>query len=370
MTEAKKVAASITNMLKIPVVKSILDRGKSLPWVAKEIDEWWNYDLLNRKPTSAIDENEVFRGTDLDLACFLYALVGRKAVINIPVYKGHTKKKMKESQDVISEYNRHGELLGLVPNKYFFSFNIKINDLNVIENDKVGAPRTFSLTDKTGKWYDGWQKIDFVPSRNENKFITENKLWTGNSIIFKNFIHPNRWTSFFGHKYIITKMLIERLEDYCAFLNTEVKRLLQAGIKFPKGDGPKSETYEYGASKQAKFTAFETKIYIPKTQISNDYRMLDMTQKELVSAYNIRSVYMYGVIPKLRFMTRATEYAHYTQPNYMPAWLKNVKWEQGFSEPGKRIKWERLKLFQSKVGEQSISILKRTYEKSVTVSDN
>ncbi|MCK5600565.1 hypothetical protein KAR91_01780, partial [Candidatus Pacearchaeota archaeon] len=70
----------------------------------------------------------------------------------------------------------------------------------------------------------------------------------------------------------------------------------------------------------------------------------------------------------LRFMTRASEYAHYRNSDRMPAWLKNVAWEEDFVEPGKRTKWERLKLFQPKVGEQSVSILKRTFVKSATVS--
>ena len=52
----------------------------------------------------------------------------------------------------------------------------------------------------------------------------------------------------------------------------------------------------------------------------------------------------------------------------MPHWLENVKWENDYVVPGKRIKWERLVLFQPGVGKRSVSIRKRNYEKSEIVS--
>ena len=70
----------------------------------------------------------------------------------------------------------------------------------------------------------------------------------------------------------------------------------------------------------------------------------------------------------LRFMTRVTEYAHYINPERMPAWIKNVTWEDGFREPGKRTDWQRMKLFQPEVGKHSVSILKRTYQKADQVN--
>jgi hypothetical protein len=338
------------------------------PDVVKEVMGWWEYDLFNRKPSPAYDEYGVFKGTDLDLACFLYSLSGRGAVINIPFYKAHTKAKLREDQQITSKMNRHGEVLGVGANKLFFSFNVTIMDQNVVGEEKVGDFRSFSLTDKRGNWYDGWQRIEFVPTLKENRFITENKLWTGNKIIFKNFIHPNRWTSMFGRHYVVTKMLIDRLEDECAFLGSEVKRIQAAGVEFPKGDGPKSHSYDYGKGRQEKFPAFEVKIFIPETEIKNDYDFFPEDQSGLVQAYNARKRFLYGIVPALRFMTRASEFAHYQHPDRFPSWMKNMKWEDDFVIPGKRTKWQRLKLFQPKVGTQSISILKREFEKSATVS--
>lgn len=370
MTEPKYVAQTLKSLLTNPLVVQILDRTSNIQPVIEEVSSWWNYDILTRKPSPAYNDYGIFQGTDLDLACFLYGLVGRNSVINIPDYKGHSKKKIREDQQLTSKRNRNGQLTGVGAHKHFFSFNITMIDQNVIGEDKVGDFRTFSLTDKYGEWYNGWSKIQFVPTIKENRFITENKLWSGSTIYFSNFIHPNRWTSFFGHHYVITKMLIERLEDEAKYLYGHVKAMQAEGITFPKKGGPSSHDYDYGKGKQAKFPAFESVIYIPKSQISGDYIDIEHNQKNLVDSYRTRTSFIYNILPSLRFMTRASEFAHFKNSDRMPAWLKNVKWESDFVMPGKRIKWDRLKLFQAKVGEHSISILKREYEKSTTVSDD
>lgn len=367
MTEVRHVAQSLTTILQNPVVLSILDRSSDIKPVMEEVLSWWNYDLFARKPSPAYDEYGIFKGTDLDLACFIYALAGRGAIINIPTYKGHTKRKTRTDQILKSAENRHGELLSVGANKFFWSFNINVIDQNVIGEDKIGDFRTFSLTGKDGSWYDGWRTIQFEPTLKENRFITENKMWSGNQVVFKEFIHPNRWTSFFGHYYVITKLLIERLVDEAAFMNTEYKRIEASGIKFPKSGGPKTHSFDYGKGVSKKFVAFEAKIHMPETFIEGDYTFYPELQAGLLDAYNSRKE-LNKVISSLRFMTRASEYAHYKNPDRMPHWFKNVEWEKDFVEPGKRMKWERLKLFQPKVGERSVSILKRTFTKSATVS--
>jgi hypothetical protein len=368
MTAAKSVSTALTSLLDNPLVKTILDRSADIAPVIEEVKSWWGYDLHARKPSPAYNEAGLFTGTDLDLACFLYELAGRDAVINIPTYKGHSKKKERKDQVVTSQYNRHGKLINVGAHKDFFSFNIKIIDENVVGEDKVGEFRTFSLTDKNGAWYDGWKTIQFNPTLRENRFLTENSLWTGNQIYFKNFIHPNRWTSVFGQHYAITKLLMDRLDDEAKFLNAEVKRLKAAGVTFPAGDGPADREYEYGKGVQKKFTAFEMQLYVPDAKFSGTYRKFEEATEDLVRAYKTRTKMVYSDIPQLRFMTRASEYAHFQAPDRFPAWMKNVKWEDGFKIPPRgRTVYQRLKLFQDKVGEHSISLLKRTYEKSATV---
>ena len=90
------------------------------------------------------------------------------------------------------------------------------------------------------------------------------------------------------------------------------------------------------------------------------------TQASLVEAYQTRKKYQ-NYIKALRFMTRATEFAHSQAPNNFPAWVKGAKWESGFKIPKGRVQWDRLKLFQTEVGELSISLLRRWYEKSAKV---
>lgn len=370
MTAVKVVAGSLTTLLQNPIVLTILDRSADITPIIEEVKSWWGYDLMNRKPSPAYNDYGIFTGTDLDLACFLYALAGRGAVINLPEYKAHTKSKIREDQVRTSTENRHGKLVGVGGNKHFFSFNINIIDENIIGTDKVGYLRRFSLTDKTGGWYDGWKKVEFVPTINENKFLTENELWSGHTVAFKNFIHPNRWTSVFGQHYIITRLLMDRLEEEGAFLFKETKRLQDDGIKFPKGDGPSPPvSTTYGNSKQEKFTAFEMKVFMPETQFTGAFSPLDDKQISLVEGYKKRGKFIYSDIPQLRFMTRASEYAHYKAQDRMPAWIKNTSWEAGFKIPPRgRTNYDRLKLFQDKVGEHSISLLRRTYSKSATVA--
>jgi hypothetical protein len=166
---------------------------------------------------------------------------------------------------------------------------------------------------------------------------------------------------------VISKLLINRLVDEAKHLNIEVKRLQAHGYKFPGGAGPASHSYEYGDKKQEKFTAFECKIHMPASHVTGEFTAVEDSQQAMIDAFNLRKEYN-KVLGKLRFMTRASEYAHYKNPGRMPMWIKNVKWESGFREPGKRTDWDRIKLFQPKVGEHSVSILKRTYQKSATVS--
>lgn len=368
MTLPKSISGTLQNLLQYPVVQSILNRESSIQGAINEVQGYWGYDLFNRRPSAPYIEYGIFKATDLDLACFLYELSGRGAVITIPTYKAMRQAKVKEGEVLTSKRNRHGKLMGVQANKDFFVFSLSMIDENVVGADKVGEFRNFALTDFDGKFYSGWREIQFVPTLNENKFITENKLWTGNKIYFKHFIHPNRWTSFFGHHYVITKMLIDRLSKEASHYFQEAKRLKEAGITFPEGKGPKSVVTEAVSEKKSmKFTSFQTDVYIPDAEFSGEFPTLNNTQKNLVMAHEYRNQLLFKDIPKLRFMARATEYSHYIAQDRFPAWMQNVKWEDGFSVPGGRIKWERCKLFQTKPGEFSVSLLRRTYEKSSQV---
>lgn len=369
MTESKHISQSLATLLVNPMVLDALDRTKDIEPIATIAKEFWNYDLFSRKPSPAYDDYGVFKGTDLDLACFLYALAGRGAVIKIPYYKsGSVKTERTDQQRVSAEAN--GAITGVIGNQSFFKFSVQILDQNVIGEDKAGFFRTYNLTDHEGNWSDQWRHINFMPTMNENKFITENKLWSGNQIVFKNFAHPNRWTSFFGHYYVISKIIMDRLAEEIKHLNSQIKVLLSEGVQYPDGEGPDTKpagTYSYGDAKSVTFKSFQAKIFVPEMDLKGVFPAIKKDVASLVATYE-KTKRLKNLKQFLTFMTRATELAHYNAPERMPHWIKNVEWEQGFREPGKRTDWERLKLFQPAPGLHAVSILKRTVDKAARVS--
>jgi hypothetical protein len=369
MTEKKHIASTLKGILEHPVAIDVMDRSRPIAGAIDEVQSWWGYDLYNRKPSAAYIQDGVFKTTDLDLACFLYALLGRKAVINIPTYRSRTRTTVREDQKVTSDRNRHGEIIGLTANKEFFSFSIRIKDLNVVGEDQVGYARNFMLTDYDGSWYDGWKVIEFVPTLKENRFITENELWTGNRIYFQNFVSPNRWVSLFGHHYVLTKMMIDRLTEEAKYLRKQMKEMIEDGITYPEGKGPvtaEEGTYSYGESRPVKFTTFEVLLQYP--DLVGEYPELDHTQENLVSCYEQQKQYS-AIISKLKFMTRATELAHSQSPDRFPAWIRHARWEDGYKlSPRARNLYQRLILFQPKVGEKGFALCRRWAEKTKQVA--
>ena len=160
MTQKKRVAKTLTEILNNPIMEIILDRSRDIETIIEEVNNWWGFDLYSRKPGVAYrDENG--STTDLDLSCFLYELARRNAVINIPEYKSMRATKLKEGQALVSKNNRHGQILGLTANKDVFSFSLRIKDMNVINSSGVGDYRNFSITDLDGDFYEGWGNLEF-----------------------------------------------------------------------------------------------------------------------------------------------------------------------------------------------------------------
>lgn len=373
---SKSVAKTLVGILDDPRVKKIQDLSQSVDDLAKKMISDWSMDLYTRKPGPAYDEDGVFVGTDLDLACFMLALAERNAVIVLPKYKARRQAQKTEGEIIVSKDNRHGRIMGLSANKETFSFSVRIEDMNVITQNgtKVGAPRNFMLVDLDGSWHKGWESIQFVPSAIENDFLNDHNLWSGASVIFKNFVHPNRWISFYGRPYFVTKALIQRLESESTHLNAEVKRLLKAGIDFPesreKKEWPKKTNV--GDAEKKRVSAFEVEIDLPEP--SGKFAEVEATPQALSIAADRRKELVYSTIQKLRFMARATELAFFKHgrngdaAEKMPAWIQNAKWERVFKLPKKRKEWNRLILTQPGVGEFGIAIRYRIWEKTETVA--
>lgn len=272
--------------------------------------------------------------------------------------------------------------MSLSANKETFSFSVRILDMNVIQEatdsspDTVGAPRNFMLVDIDGTWHDGWSRIEFMPNRKENEFLNDKKLWTENSIYFQNFIHPNRWISFYGAPYFLTKVLIDRLENECAFYRAEEKRLLEKGIDFPRTGAGAPKVYpksERGESVPVKVAAFECEVDAP---FSSSYTALPETQEALVAnSARVRKL-TYTTLPQLRFATRATELAFYNHsckgqtqaPRIFPHWIRGAAWSVGYVQQGKRTEWNRLVLQQVHPWTVGFALRYRVYEKTERVA--
>ena len=353
---AKKVASTLINILDTDRMQTVLDKTKSIQPVIDEMMDHWSYDLYTRQPGAAYTEDGVFAGTDLDLACFLFALAQRGAVINIPQYTSRRPKQVTEGEIITSKDNRHGKILGVLANKENFSFSIRINDANVITTDSVGNFRNFMLVDVDGTWYDGWKTIQFVPTAKENDFLSNNKLWSDNSVVFKNFIHPNRWVSFYGQHYFVTKALIERLTEEAAFLKGLAKDMRARGIVIGGHGGEKKEWPKkivVGDQESIKIKVLEAEVEFPELQGKYPVDAISMlpdytgtTNSELLKGVEDRSrILTNSIIPKLRFATRATEFAffkHGENGDKMPTWIQNANWDRTYVQDGKKKIWNRL----------------------------
>jgi len=372
----KKVASTLVNVLDTPRMQTILDKSQPIQPVIDELTSHWSYDLYSRKPGAAYTNDGIFVGTDLDLACFLFALAERGAVINIPKYTSRRPKQVTEGEIITSADNRHGKILSVLANKENSSFSIRINDANVMTTDSVGNFRNFMLVDVDGTWYDGWATIEFIPDAKENDFLKNNNLWSGNSVVFKNFIHPNRWISFFGQHYFATKVLLDRLTDEAKFLKDVAKIMRERGIKIG-GNGVEKKQWPkktvVGEQQSIKVDVIEAEVEYPA--FTGDYpnpvspmlpQYSGSSDSELLKAVEDRSRSLtYSIIPKLRFATRATEFAfmkHGDKGLKMPSWIENSRWDRLYVQKGKKKVWSRM------VFTRGIALRYRVFQKSEIVA--
>jgi len=393
----KQIANTLKTLLDNPQIQMICDRTQDLNGLIQEVRDYWKLDLFTRKPGPALLSDGTFKGTDLDLATFVTALADRGAVINLPTYKGIRAATKREGERVIAKENRHGKVLGLWSNQDVFAFGIRVLDHNVVTSnpdgsESVGAPRNFTITNLKGEWYDGWQRIEFSPTAKENTFLQDKSLWTENQIVFKNFVHPNRWVSFYGQYYVITKILLDRLEEESKHLYTTIKALQEAGVKYPAtGTGAKTEwpeSQKVGEEEVVTVPAFQCEIDFP--EFKGEYPRRGETVDSLVAMTDRRKSLIYHLMPELRFAARAVELAFYkygiernevdattiaggksTVPTLMderlPTWI-DAKWERDYTPKGKRNKWSRLVLFQPAPGKQGVALRYRIWEKKERVA--
>lgn len=291
--------------------RRLTDRSNDVRACAHRVLDQWRYNLQDRQFGPAYQDPETgHHTTELDLAVFMSALAERRAVVTLPTYRGRRASTRTEGEMVVSQENRHGRVIGLRSNKDVFSFNVLVEDVNVITTGDVGKPRNFMLQDLDGTWHDGWRKVSFMPNTEEEKKLFAN----AREVTFDYFVHPNRWASFYGRNYLLAKIAIERLTDEQRHLKAERKRLRDL-LSIPPTVWPKSE--KTGAEKKEQFWAMN--CFVDGVEFRGEY----CTYPDDQAGYDDVVALLHridGLLAKLRFHCRATEFAFWRH-----AVLKNLK---------------------------------------------
>jgi hypothetical protein len=351
-----KIADSVKSVVTFtdPYAATIRDRRISVDEdfvdaiVGQSIMTW-----EGRNPSPALDPDGNFIATDLDLLSFMCPLVQRGAVIEFPFYQSHRASPVRANERRISTPSRFGVLTNMTSNREYFSMSARMVDQSVIASDpadgheKPGAFRNFMVVGPDGLWHDGWKKIIFNPTAEENRFITEKRLWSGGTVYFKNAVHPNRKQSIFSAHYYLLKMLYERLEDERKFAQSEVDRLKTAGVQFSEGEGPK----DYGPSEpsgalqeKVTITCFEAVIDMP--DFEGSYAPYPDTPAGLAAAYNRANELKSTLKPKAQFTIRASELAyhlHGKQERWVAPWMEGRSFKP-YKVPRGRVVWEQIVL--------------------------
>ncbi len=362
-----QITKTIEEFLDSPAMGQITDRKKSIDGLIEEVKSEWTYDLFERKPAPAYMQSGLVKATNLDLASMISALADRNAVINIPDYESRRAKTKKSNEWVVSDKNRHGQLVGLTANREVFSFSARIVDQNVVntETNETGAYRNFMLTDLDGHMYDGWNTIQIHPTAKENKFINERDIAVGNVILFKNFVTPQLWISFFGEPYIKLKALETRVNDEASYYRNVALQLKEGLHKLSKKSyiapllEKDSAEVQRGESIPIKVDAFKAEMDIP---LHGEYPSVPHSRKGYEIASERARLLTYTVGPRLRFSSRAVElaYAKNGEGN-LPGW-KVPEIERGYIAPGKRTEWNRISF------SNDCALRFRTYEKTERVN--
>lgn len=360
--------------LENPYAVAIMDRGQAVAEdLISSIMAQGVMSYEGRDPRPALDANGDFQCTDMDMLSFLVPIAARGAVIEIPQYTNRRKVVRREGERKIGS-SQFGPIIGLVSNKDVLSFSIKIFDHSIAVTDpetgeeSMGAYRNYMIVDVDGHWYDGWDKIVWQPNAAENEFLNRKKLWTGNSVLFKHYVHPNRWQSVYGAPHILKKMLLARLDDEAGFYRAEVKRLQSAGINFQATGGsgykPASSVVSEGETEAIKVQTIEMSLMLP--EFSGSYAAVTDDLAGLEQAYERAKHLTYTVKPMVQFVARANEaafmkYGITDGGVKIPAWMGGRTWSD----------WQQSKrhaVQQRMVLSNDMSLLFRLKEKTEHVS--
>jgi len=312
-----------------------------------EVLNKWHLDITGKK--------------EFDLASILYVLCDRGATVVLPKYKSSSSTNVHKAGEMVISDNRHGKIKALVSSKDNMGFSIKVVDQNVITTDSTGADRNFRMVNPDGSFYTGWEAgIEFLPTDSETATLQQD-IENG-KIVLDNFIHPNRWVSFYGQPYYNAKVLIAQMTHRKDFLRAEMKRI-KASITLPE-----TPVQEY--VKTASSTDVE-KVKVPVLEVEVEgvefetYAPIEATLEAYNAAKSEANLLSYVLIPKVQFMTRVTELAfmqygfHADGTEKKAAWVNGNEWQREYKQEGKRVKWNKIAFNGGK------QIIYRVVEKTV-----
>ena len=324
--------------------EKLVDRTQGILEVVNDLVESWSYDLSKRKPGISYVNEEGNPVVDLDLACYLSSLVSKRAVVNLPRYRGARAKSHTEGEVVVSAANRHGRTIELRSNQTVWSFGVCVEDANVMTAEDVGRPRTFMIQGIEGDWHDGWDTVEILPQGLE-KEVFDAFCGKDRALRFDYFIHPLRWTSVFGENFRVAKYAADtRIPDQLRFIKSEIKRLFAAtdgeSKVWPKTTSEPAEktkvwAYESfidGMELTGEYTPYPTSFDGLK-EAQGDKRRLEQLQKSL--RFHVRASEFSWWL-QLQKAIPAEQYLEYIQGTVpadtlpKPVWAKDKEWELGY----------------------------------------
>lgn len=297
----------------------VLNNESTIRDLVEAMLAYWDYDLDSQRPGPAVVHGDTVAASDLDLACLLSTLAKRNAVIILPKYMSGGPSNENKGQHLISKDNRRGQLIRLNSNQQYFSFSALVQDMNVMNEDgSLGAPRNFYIVGKDGRWHPGWESIQFVADAKENKFIGTYGIAVGDNVAFNTFVSPRRWTAFYGPYYLLSKLMIRRLEVEAKVLKSALTAYKSAS------DGASKSRYSKNSKDKSAFAT--TKVKVPVMTVEVDADTYGSLNTSGLSKWELEATLkrVNGWLPALRFATRATElawYKHKGEQGGRPAWV-------------------------------------------------
>jgi len=271
----------LEQILDNPIVRTALNREEKILPIINQTQSIW---------TPRLEDCD-------DFFTLLLYLADNRLVINIPNYGRMTAQTLRSDQYVVAKENRHGQIFRLGSNLENHSMPLLMFDYNVVTRkdkgrrveEKVGFWRYFGVTKPDAKLHDGWDRLEFRATAEDEKYFRENGL----NVFRENrdigyFIAPDKFSLLYTPEYLATRILAYRMADEARHLRRLARELRKEGItpaalnpsEFQREDekGVKAWREENGKPKQIR--VLETKLVLPEMAGEYPIRGIDEYRKD------------------------------------------------------------------------------------------